>query len=100
MRNFFTAFFTLLLAVNSISLKAQAITHGQTVNVNEFAVIHNFINKVSTTGSGENLDRYKIASSVFNNLGKTVNQRMGRATQLLNEYAFGCLIVEMPWLRL
>lgn len=62
---------------------AQKITDGSTVDLSGLSVTFNILNKESVTVSGKNYDRYKVSATLVNNSGKSYNQRLANAPQIV-----------------
>ncbi|RLJ33359.1 hypothetical protein CLU97_2840 [Chryseobacterium sp. 7] len=67
-----------------ISIHAQKISDGQTVDVNGMAVTFNILNKESIESGGKSYDRYKVSASVKNNSDKAYNIRLAAFPQIVS----------------
>lgn len=67
-----------------ISIHAQKISDGQTVDVNGMAVTFNILNKESVESGGKSYDRYKVSASIKNNSDKTYNIRLSAFPQIVS----------------
>ncbi|CAI8760437.1 hypothetical protein [Chryseobacterium sp. IT-36CA2] len=67
-----------------ISIHAQKISDGQTIDVNGMAVTFNILNKESVESGGKSYDRYKVSASIKNNSDKTYNIRLSAFPQIVS----------------
>lgn len=68
---------------SGITIQAQKISDGQTVDLNGMAVTFNILNKESIESGGKSYDRYKVSASVKNTTDKAYNIRLSAFPQIV-----------------
>ncbi|MBE4947926.1 hypothetical protein [Chryseobacterium culicis] len=68
---------------SGITIQAQKISDGQTVDLNGMAVTFTILNKETVDSGGKSYDRYKVSASVKNTTDKTYNIRLSAFPQIV-----------------
>ena len=68
---------------SGITIQAQKISDGQTVDLNGMAVTFTILNKETVDSGGKSYDRYKVSASVKNTTDKAYNIRLSAFPQIV-----------------